>query len=318
MLALALLATFGAGPATATPSRSRAPLYYLSLGDSLSRGVQPDPAGQNHPTDQGYADDLAAVARLVLPGLRLVKLGCETEETTASMINGGQCTYANGPSPNGAQLAEAEAFLRAHRDATVLVTIDIGANDLSRCIDRANGVIDLACVGTAFTEAPSNLARILAGLRTAAPGVPIVGMNYYDPFLAAWLQGPDGQLLAEQSVQLVTQYNQLLEAAYQTAGMPVADVEAAFSTTDFDTLATLPGVGQVPVNVARVCQWTWMCAPPPQGPNIHARPEGYWVMAGAFVAALVQAHRLDDGPLASRSGHLGAALQHLDAASAAP
>jgi hypothetical protein len=69
MLALALLATFGAGPATATPSRSRAPLYYLSLGDSLSRGVQPDPAGQNHPTDQGYADDLAAVARLVLPGL---------------------------------------------------------------------------------------------------------------------------------------------------------------------------------------------------------------------------------------------------------
>jgi hypothetical protein len=105
-----------------------------------------------------------------LPGLRLVKLGCETEETTASMINGGQCTYANGPSPNGAQLAEAEAFLRAHRGSTVLVTIDIGANDLGRCIDRANGVIDLACVGTAFTDAPSKLARILAGLRAAAPG----------------------------------------------------------------------------------------------------------------------------------------------------
>jgi hypothetical protein len=58
----------------------------------------------------------------------------------------------------------------AHRGSTVLVTVDIGANDLSRCIDRANGVIDLACVGTAFTEAPSNLARILAGLRAAAPG----------------------------------------------------------------------------------------------------------------------------------------------------
>lgn len=37
-------------------------------------------------------------------------------------------------------------------------------------------------------------------------------------------------------------------------------------------------------------------------------------MAGAFVAALVQAHRLDDGPLASRSGHLGSALYHLDPA----
>ena len=315
VLLVALLVAFAAGPATAAPNAGRGPLYYLSLGDSLSRGVQPDPAGQNQPTDQGYADDLAKVARLVLPGLRLVKLGCETEETTTSMLGGGRCAYANG-----AQLAEAEAFLRAHRDATVLVTLDIGANDLSRCINRATGAIDLACVQATFRQAPADLATIVARLRAAAgPRVPIVGMNFYDPFLAAWLQGPAGQALARLSVQLVTQYNDLLEAAYQAAGIPVADVQAAFSTTDFDTLVTLAGVGQVPVNVARVCQWTWMCAPPPQGPNVHGRPEGYWVMAGAFLVALVQAHRLDDGPLASRSGHLGAALQpHLDAASAAP
>jgi hypothetical protein len=41
-------------------------------------------------------------------------------------------------------------------------------------------------------------------------------------------------------------------------------------------------------------------------------------MAGAFVAALVQAHRLDDDLLAGRSGHLDSALHHLDAAAAAP
>jgi hypothetical protein len=91
-LLVTLLVTSTAGPAAAAPARSRAPLYYLALGDSLSRGVQPDPNGQNHPTDQGYADDLATVGRLVLPQLQLVKLGCETEETTASMINGGRCT----------------------------------------------------------------------------------------------------------------------------------------------------------------------------------------------------------------------------------
>ena len=316
MLVLALLVTLGAGPATAAPNSGRAPLYYLALGDSLSRGVQPDPAGQNHPTDQGYADDLAAVGRLVLPQLQLVKLGCETEETTASMVGlvPSKCPYGHG-----SQLAEAEAFLRAHRGATVLVTIDIGANDLSRCIDRATGTIDMACVQATFQQAPANLAAILARLRAAAgPRVPIVGMNFYDPFLAAWLQGPAGQALARLSVQLVTQYNDLLEAAYRGAGVPVADVEAAFATTNFTDLVTLPAIGQVPLNVARVCQWTWMCAPPPQGPNVHGRPEGYWVMAGAFVAALVQAHRLDDGPLAGHSGHLGAALHHLDPASAAP
>jgi len=29
------------------------------------------------------------------------------------------------------------------------------------------------------------------------------------------------------------------------------------------------------------------------GPNVHGRPEGYWVMAGAFLAALVRADRFD-------------------------
>ena len=129
----------------------------------------------------------------------------------------------------------------------MLVTIDIGANDLSRCVNRATGAIDLACVQGTFPQAPANLATILARLRAAAgPRVPIVGMNFYDPFLAAWLQGPDGQALARLSVHLVTQYNDLLEAAYQGAAVPVADVEAAFSTTDFDRLVTLPGVGPVP------------------------------------------------------------------------
>jgi lysophospholipase L1-like esterase len=170
MLGLALLVTFAAGPATAAPNTGRAPRYYLSLGDSLSRGVQPDAAGQNHPTDQGYADDLAKVGRLVLPQLQLVKLGCETEETTTSMLGGGRCAYANG-----AQLAEAEAFLRAHRDATVLVTLDIGANDLSRCINRATGAVDLACVQATFQPGtparPRSAGQPLgtAGRRVAPP-----------------------------------------------------------------------------------------------------------------------------------------------------
>ena len=35
----------------------------------------------------------------------------------------------------------------------MLVTIDIGANDLSRCINRATGVIDMTCVAAAFQQA---------------------------------------------------------------------------------------------------------------------------------------------------------------------
>jgi lysophospholipase L1-like esterase len=309
VLAAALLVV-AAGPAAAVPDRlgGRRPLYYLALGDSLSRGVQPDAAGQNHPTDQGYADDLARVGRLVLPQLRLVKLGCETEETTTSMLGGGRCTYPHGPVPSGAQLAEATAFLQAHRGATVLVTIDIGANDLSRCINRATGAIDLACVQATFAQAPANLAAILDRLRAAAgPQVPIIGMNYPNPFLAAWLQGPAGQALARQSTELVVRYNDALEGVYQAAGLPVANVQDAFSTTNFDTLVTLPGFGELPVNVARICQWTWMCVPPPMGPNVHGRPEGYWVMARAFLVALTQTHGPGGNRLTSRAAALPAA-----------
>jgi hypothetical protein len=131
-------------------------------------------------------------------------------------------------------------------------------------------------------------------------------MNFYDPFLAAWLQGPDGQALARVSVQLVTRYNDLLEAAYQGAGVPVANVQDAFSTTNFDDLATLPNLGPVPINVARICQWTWMCAPPPRGPNVHGRPEGYWVMAGAFLVALAGTDAAGSHHLMSWSAQLTA------------
>jgi lysophospholipase L1-like esterase len=283
-LAAAVL-LLGVAPVGAVPipDPGAAPVY-LALGDSLSLGVQPDGGGRSRPTDEGYADALAAAGGVLLPGLELVKLGCPGE-TTGSMLAGGRCPYRSG-----SQLGEATAFLAAHRASTVLVTLDIGANDLLGCADRGTGAIDMACVTAAFQATAANLPRILADLRAAAgPGVPIVGMNYYDPFLAAWRQGPDGQALARASVEILVRYNQALGAAYQAAGVPVADVQAAFATTDFATTVAPPDLGPVPLNVALVCRWTWMCAAPPVGPNIHPRPAGYRVMAAAFVVALLGA-----------------------------
>ena len=86
--------------------------------------------------------------------------------------------------------------------------------------------------------------------------------------------GPEGQ--ARRPV------NSLLDASFGAFGIPVADVQAAFSATDFADTATLPGVGTVPLNAARICEWTWMCAPSPTGPNIHANSTGYQVIAVAF------------------------------------
>ncbi|MBP1706242.1 MAG: hypothetical protein H6Q36_1981, partial [Chloroflexi bacterium] len=86
--------------------------------------------------------------------------------------------------------------------------------------------------------------------------------------------------------QAIGGINDFVEGIYAGFGIPVADVEGAFSTSDFATLVTLPTIGEVPLNVARICTWTWTCAPPPLGPDEHANADGYHAMALAFAAVL--------------------------------
>jgi len=254
--------------------------YYLALGDSLSQGVQPDAAGTSVPTEQGYADQLFAVLHRSQPALRLMKLGC-TGETTATIIHGGICRY-----PGGSQLADAVAFLSAHRGHVVLVTIDIGANDPEDCGSQLSLRALTACVGTNLPEVASNLDTILARLRTAAGSdVHIVGMSYYLPALAEWLNGTLGHLVARVSERLAVAYNDLLNRAYAQSDVRVANVFGAFETANFGNGAAVPGVGTVPRNVARICQWTWACANPPRGPNQHANTAGYGVIAREFLSA---------------------------------
>ena len=195
------------------------PTYYLALGDSLSRGIQPGRDGGLVETQQGYVDDLFAFYRVRHPGLRLAKLGC-SGETTTTMIAGGSCSYGSG-----SQLAEAVEFLQTHHVG--LVTLTIGGNNVDQCIGTAG--IDEACVLNGLGAVAAELPRIVGALRTAAgPGVPIVAMNYYDPFLALWRLGAAGQLLANESFQATVVFNGLLESVYQQFRVPVADVAKAF------------------------------------------------------------------------------------------
>ena len=272
LLSLAVAGTAGAAPGS---SGVHAKTYYVSVGDSLAAGVQPigDPANL-YRTSAGYAEQLLAIGRATSPKLALVKLGCPGE-TTTTMIDGGICGY-----DHGAQLDEAVSFLRAHQAQVAFVTIDIGANDFP--CQAAE------CVPAGAAAIARNLPVILARLRAAAgPNVPIVGMTIYNPFLATWFLGPDGQAFARASAsQLLGPVNALLTGIYAASGAGIADIETAFSSNDFDTLVTLPGAGTIPLNVARICMWTWVCAPAPYGPDNHANADGYAVIARAYATAL--------------------------------
>src|SRR5262249_58957264 len=74
----------------ASPAQAPPASYYLALGDSLARGVQPNAAGISVMTSDGYPDQVYAALHPSRPGLRLVKLGCPGE-TTVSKIGRASC-----------------------------------------------------------------------------------------------------------------------------------------------------------------------------------------------------------------------------------
>jgi lysophospholipase L1-like esterase len=274
----------GMGPALAAHQTGRAPAasYYLSLGDSLAQGVQPNSSGTSVETNQGYADQLFTALKGGNPALRLAKLGCPGE-TTATMIKGGLCTY-----PKGSQLAQAVAFLKEHAGHVQLVTIDIGANDLNPCLVLTSVPKIVACLTKVFPKMVTNLEKIMTALRGADPGL-IIGMKYYDPELAGWLQGtPAARALATDSVTLAEVFDKDLSTVYKAFKARVADVYTAFHTANLKSKVTLPAFGVVPKDVAYICFYTWECAPPPVGPNEHANALGYGVIANAFLAAYLK------------------------------
>jgi lysophospholipase L1-like esterase len=254
--------------------------YYLSLGDSLAQGVQPNSSGVSVETNQGYPNQLYTALHMGNPVLKLVKLGCPGE-TTGTMINGGICTYTHGN-----QLAQAAAFLAGHRGKVQLVTIDIGANDLNPCLALTNITDIVKCLEGVFPQIQANLTTIMNTLTTASGSgaVPTIGMAYYDPELANWLKGdPASKTLAKDSIALAQAFNNLLGGVYTSFGAKVADVFTAFHTSAFSARVTLPAFGKVPKDVGYICMYTWMCAPPPVGPNIHANVLGYGVIANTFL-----------------------------------
>lgn len=257
-----------------TQSTALTPHYYVALGDSLSRGYMPGPGD----TDQGYADVLYARLKLKDPSLQLVKLGC-SGETTTTMIEGGKCTdrYPLGTS----QLEVAEQFLRDHLGQVTHLTIDIGANDVAGC--AAGGSIDYACVAQGTTSIATNLQTILDGITAADGKLPkSAGMSYYDPFLANWLAGTNGQIVATASVTLLVAINAIETLEYGEHGFRTADVQTAFHTADFGHKRFVAGYGSLPRNVADICQFTYMCSQQ----NIHPTVQGYKIIANAFAAKI--------------------------------
>ena len=114
--------------------------YYISLGDSLASGYQPD---VDKDTSVAYTDQLYQQLKQREPGLEHIRLGC-TGETTESLIKGGKCEYSGAKS----QLDAALKAMAEHNGKVGYVTIPRAAIPrLLRKIergDRPQGIADNA------------------------------------------------------------------------------------------------------------------------------------------------------------------------------
>jgi lysophospholipase L1-like esterase len=263
----------------AAPQHARTtsgPPVYLSLGDSLAAGSQPDATGNDRPTPQGYASVVGQRLAKVYPGLQTRRLSCGGART-GSLMNGGEsCRDRGEPS----QLVQAERVM-AH-ESVPLVTVNIGDNDVESCLHFNPPSVDAGCVSRGRAEVGRNLPQIARRLKAAAgPHTAVVGILDYDQFLALYGDGRQGRRVARRSVRIISSMNALMASIYRRAGVLVADAGPRFATTDLTTQRR-----GVPLAVDRICRWTWACSAPPIGHDDHAKPHGYQVIAQAVLDAM--------------------------------
>jgi len=252
---------------------------YLSLGDSLAAGSQPDEKGEDGPTDQGYADAIGRRLAKVHPGLRTIRLSCGGARTSTLIQGGAGCQPKGEPS----QLVRAERYLARHSDVP-LVTVDIGDNDVEGCISVLPPAVDARCVQAGRERIGRNLPLIARRLKAAAgPRTQVIGITDYNQFLALWNDGPQGRAVARRSVGVIGSLNTLMRDIYRREGIKVAEAGRLFASEDLTTMRTVRGLGRVPLAVERMCRWTWACSDPPIGHDDHAKPAGYGVIAQAVL-----------------------------------
>jgi lysophospholipase L1-like esterase len=284
-----VLLTFAAVVISAVPASAatKKPIY-VSLGDSLAWSYTKTADGTPAQSIKGYSELLAAKARTNKrygKKLTLKKFGCPGESTisylnnsAAARIGGRDCGFVKS------QHADSLDYIRKNRKRLGFITINVGNNNFVPC--AAGGGADLACVQRANEALDRDLPRIYRELRKAAgKNVPIATFTVYDPFVALYLRGGQYREFALLTVDLSRDISNRISQYGKKQKFKVADAFNAFKTSEVTKTTSFNGQ-TVPIAVATICAYTFICLPPPVGPDIHPNDAGYVALSTAAAKAL--------------------------------
>jgi lysophospholipase L1-like esterase len=185
--------------------------WFLAIGDSVTSGFSADPSriGVNSSWALQLQGLLAGSGR----HWTLYDTACPSERTDTYY------TLCPGRSAipflaDTSQHDAAMAAITAHRADLRAILVDLGSNDLLRS-QRSSASIDASIA--ALRQA---LTRIVGELRSAAPGVPVILCNFYDP-----LANIEPSTLAQ-----LDQVNTMVAQVAAAEGARLADFRDAVNT----------------------------------------------------------------------------------------
>ena len=174
--------------------------YYLVIGASESLGFQPTgiPGHDGERTNQGYANDLLFRESLQGVALTIEEIGCGADTVQSLLDTTTRSDVCNQPPTT--QLTRATAYLAAHKSDPVLVTVDLGFNDVRPCMQ--DDPVNDTCIDQGIAAVQRDLPVIMKDLKAASgPQTRFVGLEYGDPFLGFYLDGASGPARATATLQ---------------------------------------------------------------------------------------------------------------------
>ena len=199
-----------APPASAEAASSR-PQAYLALGDSLAFGYSPLASPFDEDNFVAYPDVVATALKL-----HVTNAACPGETSShfvdlAGIDNNCGLWRANFPlhaSYDTTQLAFVDTFLQAHPE-TLVVSIDIGANDVQALVNRCGGMAEVGCIQAGLPGVLAALSanldmiyghiRDLDGYRHKLVAVTTYSTDYGDQLLTT-VVGSFNQVVADRTV----------------------------------------------------------------------------------------------------------------------